>query len=142
MPALVVANGLTPYLELKTGFGWNMYSNLRTVAGETNHLLVPATWDLTGLQSDRVSVISSSDPALTVRPGYEPVWSEFVEYAHQHPDETVVYRRDGRPYSAATLADDPAASVVPSQLSTRLQSYRAVDVSGAERCLDTFGPAR
>lgn len=31
VPVLVVFNGLTPYLELKTGFGWNMHSNLRTV---------------------------------------------------------------------------------------------------------------
>ena len=37
VPLLVVANGLTPYLELKTGFGWNMYANLRTVDGESNH---------------------------------------------------------------------------------------------------------
>ena len=40
--SLVVANGLTPYLELKTGYGWNMYANLRTVDGETNHFLVRA----------------------------------------------------------------------------------------------------
>ena len=30
---LVVANGLTPYLELKTAYGFNMYANLVTVAG-------------------------------------------------------------------------------------------------------------
>ena len=29
--AVVVANGLTPYLELKTAYGWNMYANLVTV---------------------------------------------------------------------------------------------------------------
>ncbi len=142
VPALVVLNGLTPYLELKTGFSWNMYSNLRTVAGETNHLLVPATWDLTGLQHDRVSIASSTDPTLTSRPDYEPVWSEFVEYAHRHPDETVAYTRGGRAHSAATLADDPATAAPPSQVSLRLQSFRVVDVSGAERCLDSFGPAR
>jgi hypothetical protein len=42
VPLLVVANGLTPYLEVKTGYGWNMYANLRTVDGETNHYLLPA----------------------------------------------------------------------------------------------------
>lgn len=64
VPVLVVFNGLTPYLELKTGFGWNMYSNLHTVGGETNHLLVPATLDLSGAQLDLVEVLETSDPAL------------------------------------------------------------------------------
>ena len=142
VPVLVVVNGLTPYLELKTGFGWNMYSNLRTVAGESNHFLVPRTWDLTGAQRDRVSIISSTDPALTVRPDYEPVWSEFVEYAAAHPGERVTYRRHGQVFSAPDLSEDPATLERPGQLAYRLQSFRAVDVSGSERCLDTFGPAR
>ena len=40
---LVVANGLTPYLELKTAYGFNMYANLVTVAGESNHFVVRDT---------------------------------------------------------------------------------------------------
>ncbi len=142
VPALVLVNGLTPYLEVKTGFGWNMYSNLRTVAGQTNHLVVPRTWDLTGLQSDRVAVLRSSDKGLTRRKGYEFVWSEFREYAHDHPDVTVTYRRGGRIFASPSLADDPATSGGESEISRRLQPFRAVDVTGVERCLDDFGPAR
>lgn len=142
VPGLVLFNGLTPYLEIKTGFGWNMYSNLRTVASESNHLLVPSTWDLTGLQEDRVLVLSSSDDRLTERAGYEFVWSEFREYAHDNPGESVIYRRGGETFDAATLSDDRATSGTVSELSRRLQSFRAVDVSGSERCLDSYGPAR
>lgn len=142
VPALVLVNGLTPYLEIKTGFGWNMYSNLRTVAGDTNHLVVPATWDLSGLQSDRIEVLSSSDDRLTDRPGYEFVWSEFREYAHDNPDMTVSYRRGGETFAAESLADDPASTGTVSEVSRRLQPFRAVDVSGSERCLDAFSPAR
>lgn len=32
LPAVAFVDGLTPYLEIKTGFGWNMYSNLHAVA--------------------------------------------------------------------------------------------------------------
>lgn len=142
VPALVLINGLTPYLELKTGFGWNMYSNLRTVAGETNHLLVPRTLDLTGAQRDRVEVIGSTDERLTARDDVELVWSEFVEYAHAHPGVSVTYRRGGQLFDAPTLADDPATTAPTSQVGLRLQSFRAVDVSGSERCIDVFGPAR
>lgn len=142
VPLLVALNGLTPYLELKTGFGWNMYSNLRTVAGETNHMLVPATLDLTGAQVDRVRVLESTDARLTTRPDVELVWSEFREYAHSNPDETVVYERGGEVFSAPTLGEDPAGRGGISVLGLRLGSFRAVDVSGKERCLDVFGPAR
>ncbi|HJQ95227.1 MAG TPA: HTTM domain-containing protein, partial [Acidimicrobiia bacterium] len=44
--AVVVAtliNGLTPYTEIKTAYGFNMYANLVTARGESNHFLVRHT---------------------------------------------------------------------------------------------------
>jgi hypothetical protein len=38
--ALAALNGSAPYLEVKNDAAWNMYSNLRTTGGESNHLLV------------------------------------------------------------------------------------------------------
>ncbi len=144
VPALVLLNGLTPYLELKTGFGWNMYSNLRTVAGVTNHLIVPATADLTGLQTDRVEIIASSDPALRKlgSDGYALTYTEFRKYAQTHPDVAVTYERDGRVVRAERLEDDPAAAGATSALARRLQSFRVIDLSPAERCQPSFSPAR
>ena len=66
LPVLVLLNGASPYLELKTGAAWNMYANLRTAGGETNHLLVPRTFPLTSPQDDLVEVLASGDPALQV----------------------------------------------------------------------------
>jgi len=144
VPALVVLNGLTPYLEVKTGFGWNMYSNLRTVDGVSNHLLVPATLDVTGVQGDQVRIIESSDPELA-RLGeeeYVVAYSEFREYAHAHPDESATYERGGEVVRAQRLGDDPAGRGYISEVSLRLQSFRVIDVSGAERCQPVFSPAR
>ena len=144
VPALVALNGLTPYLELKTGFGWQMYSNLRTVDGETNHLVVPSTIDLTGLQADRVEILASSDPYLEALVGSEQevVFSELREYAQENPATTVTYRRGGAVHGPVRAGSDPALAGAVGPLSTRLQSFRVVDASGSERCLATFSPAR
>lgn len=61
--ALVVANGLTPYLQLKSAYGWNMYANLRVVGDTSNHLLVPAL-DLRGDHDDLVTVVDAEDPGI------------------------------------------------------------------------------
>lgn len=141
VPALVLLNGLTPYLEVKTAYGWNMYSNLRTVAGESNHLLVTRTWDLRGEQVSRVTVLDASDPRL-LEEDRELVWSEFREYAHDHAEESVTYERRGVVHSAPSLASDPATDGQVSLFSRKVLSFRAVDASGVERCQSTFGPAR
>ncbi len=144
IPAVVAFNGLTPYLELKTGFGWNMYSNLRSVAGDTNHLLVPHTLDLTGLQKDQVEIVDSSDETLmkVARADYRIAYSEFREYAHDYPETSVVYRRGGRLYSDERVGDGEAGSGQVSVISRRLQSFRLIDASGGERCQPVFSAAR
>jgi hypothetical protein len=144
IPALVLLNGLTPYLELKTGWGWNMYSNLRTVAGESNHLLVPRTLDLSGLQRDQVRIVDSSDPVLrTLRDEqYVLTYSEFREYAHEHPDVSATYKRGGLVHVADRLGGDPAGQGDVSALSVRVQSFRVIDDSGSERCQPSFSAAR
>ena len=144
VPVLAILNGLTPYLEVKTGFGWNMYSNLRTVAGESNHLLVRSTLDMAGLQNDRVQILDASDKGLAPLIGsdFEVVYSEFREYAHSFPDASVTYRRGAQTFDATRLAEDPAGRGGVSAFSHRLQSFRVVDASGSERCQAVFTPAR
>ena len=143
VPVLAFANGLTPYLELKTGFGWNMYSNLRTVAGESNHLLVPATLDLTGAQRDLVEVVDVTDDELrdAAADGYAVVPSELAEYAATR-DVSGTIRRGGvldeaDPLSSSDLLPEPGGVIAQ-----RLQSFRLVDTSGTERCLTAFTSGR
>ena len=144
LPLLVALNGLTPYLELKTGFGWNMYSNLRTVAGETNHFLTPATLDVTGLQRDQVTILDSSDPKLAASSAqhYTMVWSELREYAASNPEASITYRRGNRTYEVPRAGDVPQLVGGMSVLSRRLQPFRLVDQSAAERCLTHFTAGR
>jgi hypothetical protein len=63
-PALVLANGLTPYLGLKTAGAFAMFSNLRVDGGVYNHLLVPASVQVFHQVDDLVQVKASNDPDL------------------------------------------------------------------------------
>jgi hypothetical protein len=143
LPLVVVANGLTPYLELKTGFGWNMYSNLRTVDGETNHYLVPGTLALTDVQADLVEVLDSDDPGLLYYRDNELLltWQQLRAYLADHPDVQLRYRRGSFMAAVAHASDDPEL-VEPLPLwQEKLQLFRSVDARSPERCRPTFGPA-
>lgn len=144
LPLLVAANGLTPYLELKTGYGWNMYANLRTVDGESNHLIVWRTFPLTDEQKDVVRIISSSDDALAgyAATDYALTWRQLRIYLADHPDAAITYRRGGETVSLRRASDRPElVEPVPSWLE-KVQLFRAVDLQEPERCAPTWGPAR
>jgi hypothetical protein len=64
LPLLVLANGANPYLGLKNVQAFSMFSNLRTEGGASNHLLIPAAWQLFDWQRDLVTIHSSSDGVL------------------------------------------------------------------------------
>jgi hypothetical protein len=61
MLAVVFINGLTPYLEMNTDYGWNIYSNLVTVDGESNHLLIRSTLPLRSGHEDLAAIVESDD---------------------------------------------------------------------------------
>lgn len=144
VPLLVVVNGLTPYLEVKTGYGWNMYSNLRTVDGESNHLLVRRTLPLTDEQADVVRILSTSSPDLAryAERGYGLTWRQLRSYLSRHPDVAITYQRGSETVSVRH-ASDRAELVEPvPQWREKVQLFRPVDLQEPERCVPTFGPAR
>ncbi len=60
---LVLLNGMSQYLGLKTETCFTMYSNLRTEGGSNNHMFLP-TWKLASYQEDLIQIVSSSIPEL------------------------------------------------------------------------------
>jgi hypothetical protein len=144
IPLMVILNGLTPYLELKTAYGWNMYANLRTVGGESNHLLLPRTVPIGGGQDEVVEIIRSSDPALEsyANQRYGLAWRSFRIYLARHPDVAVTYELGGDRVTLQHAADRPALVAAVPIWEQKLLLYRAVDLTTPERCLPAFGPAR
>lgn len=140
--AIVFVNGLTPYLELKTAYGWNMYSNLVTVDGESNHLLVRSTWQLRDGQKDLVTVVSSDDPGLQAYAdqGYLLPWPSFLLYTSARPDIAINYARAGSVVEVPRVADDPVLSA-PVPWWWRWMPLRAVHAETPDRCQTGFLPA-
>lgn len=144
VPLLVVANGLTPYLEVKTGYGWNMYANLRTVDGETNHLIVPRTFPVTDEQADLVEIVDSDDAGLAryAATDYALTWRALRTYLSDRPDVRITYVRDGRRVSLDRASDDPDLVRPVPTWRDKIQLFRAVDRRSPERCVPYWGAAR
>jgi hypothetical protein len=144
MPLLVLLNGLTPYLEIKTGYGWNMYANLRTVDGESNHLIVRSTFPLTDEQADLVRILSTDSIQLGhyVANDYALTWLQLRAYLAKHPDARITYKRGNETVSLRHASDRPELVEPVPEWREKLQLFRAVDLREPERCLPSFGPAR
>lgn len=143
VPALAVLNGLSPYLELKTGYGWNMYSNLSTVNGQTNHLLLPGTLALTDVQRDLVRIEATNDPGLGlyVTERYDLPFRQLRAYLSSRPGVSLVYERGGQRRVADPAANDPDLVRPVPNWTQKLQPFRAMDQSMPSRCQPAFLPA-
>jgi len=99
LPALVLLNGLSPYLGLKTRTAWQMYSNLNLDAAASNHYLIPYSLDIGGFLADSVRILATSDPVLNaeyVHTGRRITWFELRRYVGQHPVKELTYVRPAR----------------------------------------------
>lgn len=144
VPALVLLNGLTPYLELKSAFGFTMYSNLRATDGQSNHLIIRRTLPLTDVSADVVRIEGSSDAGLRAygTTGYGITWHQLRAYAADHPTVAIRYIRRGAVHDLAHASDDPALVAPISALFRKVAVFRAVDLRSHERCQPTWGVAR
>jgi hypothetical protein len=140
--AVTFLNGLTPYTEIKTAYGFNMYANLRTSGGQSNHFLVRRTVPLRDGYTDPVEILDSSDPGLLLyRDGqYLVAYPQLRLYLLKHPEISVVYRRGTTTFSVARVGDQPALAV-PAAWWWHYFPLRAIDTSRTPRCQDVFLPA-
>lgn len=75
LPLLVFLNGLAPHLGLKNTQVFAMFSNLQTGGGRSNHLFIPASWQVFDSLDDLVVIRASSDVVLDKLAG--PSWKTF-----------------------------------------------------------------
>lgn len=137
--ALVIFNGLTPYLEVKTGTSWNMYSNLVTAEGESNHFLIRSTFPLTKAQEDPVTILDSDDPGLReyVDSGYVLPERTFLDYLDEHPGISARISQDGE-MSTVTAAEGLSLNPIVAKFAL----LRAIDTERPVRCQNVWLPAR
>lgn len=127
LTALVVLNGVLPYTGVKTATGWNMYANLVTVDGRSNHLLVSPAAAVA--HPSYVRLTATNDDALEayISSGWDVPERNLRDYLASRPAATVTYVRPdgttvsgngatlGRPLPEVTRRALPLRSVPTSQ---------------------------
>ena len=137
---VVFLNGLLPYLEVKTATAWNMYANLVTASGESNHLVIRSTLPLTDHQSRLVTVLETDDQGLQAYVGsrYGIVERHFLDYLVGHPDAMIRYEVDGVERTATGLEISEPLGL----WSAKFGAFRSVDLESPSRCQLFWLPAR
>ena len=109
---LAFLNGLTPYLGLKTELSYAMYSNLRTEGRQTNHFLIPTSWQLWDYQKDLVHITESDGGNLQyfMSNDYFLTYPLFQAEMNHSSASFVIYEHQGKtielqsPLHPATIA--------------------------------------
>lgn len=139
MVALVVLNGMTQYLGLKTKTSFTMYSNLRTEGGEWNHLLMPRGVQLATFQDDLVEILETNDPRLAeyIESGDLITHFELKRMASRAESGFEVrYRYQGGEhlFRAGEEGSAPELAEPPSILLAKLLYFRPVTRDGQQQC--------
>jgi hypothetical protein len=133
--ALVVLNGITPILGVKNRNAWQMYSNVRIEPEYTNHWLFPRSFDLLGLQSDKVEIVGIDHPLLAheyVGTGLTLTWWDFRSLLAMYPPTTVTWHRNGEEHTARST--DPALAPPP-RLLRMFVWFRPIGERVARQCV-------
>lgn len=117
--ALLVLNGLAPYLGLKTDTSFEMFSGLRTEPGAWNSLVVP----------EAVRVFDYQDQAVTVLPtGDRMLRFEVERYLRTHPGSVAtVLDGETAPRTLGPLPPGPTPT-------ERIALFRPLVPPGLPRC--------
>ena len=139
---VAVLNGLTPYTEIKTAYSFNMYANLVTAGGESNHFIIRSTWPLRDGYSGPVQILESSDDGLRAyrEEGYLVAYPQLRRYLSVRPEVSLSYRRFGEVVSVAEVSSN-FELVKPPPWWWRFIPLRAIDVQNPPRCQAVFLPA-
>jgi hypothetical protein len=127
-PILVLLNGLSPYVGLKTEHSFTMFSNLMTEGDRWNHYLLPPSMKLFPLQDDLVTVVRSSDQRFRqfAERRTQLVWVHFRSLVSRYPHIRITYERAGQTYEVARVGDDPVLSRPPARAIDKLMDFRTV----------------
>ncbi len=141
-PALMLVVIAAPYLGLSTHRSMSMYSNLRTEAPQSNHLLFDARWQPFGFQRDLVIVHATSAHNL------QPVVDQdhvlpYVEFrarlsdALRSADSTrvfVTFSRGGEQYRVPDVARDSMLRLPVTAWHRRFFRFRSVERAAPRAC--------
>ncbi|HEX6255306.1 MAG TPA: hypothetical protein VFZ70_05790 [Euzebyales bacterium] len=136
--AAVIVNGVVPYVGLKTANAWNMYANLVTGDGRSNHLVVPAAAQV--VDGGYVRVVRTDDEALQAYVGSRWLVPErnLRHHLAARPSASVTYER-GDGVTVTGTGEELGRRMSP--FVRRLLARRSLDASEPSRCQAVWLPA-
>jgi len=139
---LTSLNAVSPYLELRSAGAFNMYANLHTFDGETNHYLLPGTLSLRETPA-LYSPIAGGELDFYIDEQLALPEPNLVRFADTYPDIVDQVRLTGAtgPDALITTQDLAAQRDGADSLIDRLLFTRAVDTSDPHVCKRFWGPA-
>lgn len=113
--AVMLANGLAPYLGLYSARTWSMFSNLKVENGQTNHLFIPASSQIFPYLRETRLVLDSSD-WQTRWAGARGYQIPLVEVRRRlsidpNPARFVIMARPGEPFRKISYEEEPEHEV-------------------------------
>ena len=136
-PALLIFDGINPYLGLKTDTAFAMYSNLRSEGGTTNHLIWRHPLALANYQEDLVQIVDSNDPKLKAAAGRGLPITFFdlqkrTSYLVKEGGKniSVTYIRNGKLTQVEAAESDPELATRPPLLARKFLLFRVISREG------------
>ncbi len=135
--AVLVANGLMPFIGLKTEHSFTMFSNVQTEGELWNHYVFPRSMRLFHFQDDLIRVLNTDDPTLSRIAGTEVrlVLFDLRNRVEANPAMKIRYEYRGRIYATNAAGRDPILGRSNSALLQRLLLFRPVQPADQNRCV-------
>jgi hypothetical protein len=137
LPALLVFDGLNPYLGLKTDTAFAMYSNLRSEGGITNHLIWRHPLALANYQVDLIQIVESNNASLQAIatrgwpiPFFDLRRRVYGLTRDGEKNISVTFIRNGKTTRVEKAELDPDLATQPSLLERKLLLFRAITRQG------------
>ena len=135
---LVLLNGVSPMVGLKTRSSWQMYSNIRIDNNSSNHLLGFRSLDLAGKLAERVDIIATSDEELQRDYADRDLGITLLELRRaigRKPDFSLRYRFEGVEYEVASAKSDPLLGKPLGLLEGKLFYFAPLGENAGHLCL-------
>jgi hypothetical protein len=125
---LVLLNGLSPYIGLKTEHSFTMFSNLMTEGESGNHLFMPRAMRVFPLQDDIVRIVDSSSSRLSdyIFRRRRIVFYMFHRLVRTDPSMSVAYEVRGQRYDVPRVEDHPVLGREIHPLVGKILHFRVV----------------
>ena len=132
-PLLLLLNGLSPYVGLKTEHSFSMFSNLQTEGLRSNHFFMPVHFRVAPYQDDLVYIVDTSVPHLQelVDEGHKLPYLELRRRIHRRKNDSITYVRNGVTKEVARIGDDLELSAPLSFWQKKFLRFRPVDTNEA-----------